>query len=53
MTALVDVLVYAAALDLYTRFNRRQAGQLTDRERSSMLRLCDWYARPALLGVGQ
>lgn len=53
---IVEVLVYAAALDVYRRENRITAGlqrrdqrSLTARESNSMLMIVEWTARPSCL----
>jgi hypothetical protein len=52
MADLVEVLIYAAALDLYTRTNLERNGwrHLPRGQSNAMLKLVNWYARPAILG---
>ena len=48
MKDLVEVLVYAAALDVYRRINRG-AVRTSRRETSAVLTIVDWNARPKVL----
>jgi hypothetical protein len=48
MQSLVSVLVYAAALDLYRRSNRREI-RLDNKQLMATLSVADWEARPACL----
>ena len=41
----VSVLIYAAAIDLYTRYNMNVT-KITYPEVCAMLRIVDWPARP-------
>lgn len=50
MNDIVDVLVYAAALDLYRVYNRREI-ILTERQVSAVLKVVAWEARPRLLAL--
>ncbi len=45
---LTEVLVYAAALDVYRRMNRREV-RLTDRQVHATLDLVEWTKRPSFL----
>lgn len=47
---LVEVIVYAAALDLYTRFNRKEK-LLKPSSINAMLDIVDWSKRPQLLSA--
>ena len=46
MDQIVNILLYAAALDLYRRSNRREIWLLDRSVSVAMLDLCDWEARP-------
>lgn len=48
MNGIVEILVYAAALDLYRRSNRREV-RVSGKLSSAMLATVAWDARPSAL----
>lgn len=51
MQDLVELLIYAATLDLYRRSNRREVPYLSGKLCSAMLDIVDWQKRPVLARV--